>query len=103
MESEILGSTIDLYRSVSVDEYLQIKNTGTFELNGGVEGKHFWERRSDAVRFGMRMGQKNIVRARYRREAAAGFTRWTVLDGIGSARFADAEQMNVGLLEMKLL
>ncbi len=42
----LTGSTIDLYRSVSLDEYVQIRNTDIFQLNGGVEGKHFWERRA---------------------------------------------------------
>ncbi len=55
------------------------------------------------MRFGEKMDQSSLVRARYVRQAAAEFERWPVLDGIGPARFANDIQMNVGLLEIKLL
>ena len=97
-----VATTITLYQSISDGEATSIKNAKTFKLDGGVEGKYFWERLGDALRFGQQMGQTQIVRVRYEKKAAALFDRWTVLDGIGPARFANEEQMNDGLLELTL-
>jgi hypothetical protein len=96
-------TTIDLFRSVSEAECRQIAESGKFQVAGGAEGKYFWERRVDAVRFGGVVNAPTIVRARYERRAASKFARWPILDGIGPARFADEDQMNSDLVEVRVL
>jgi hypothetical protein len=78
----------------------QILRSKSFEIGGGVEGKHFWDRRSDAEWFAMKYGEPHIVRARFHDSAARAFYRWTHLDGDRRARFADERQMNDGLLDV---
>ena len=78
----------------------QVRRTGRFEVGGGTEGKHFWERRQDAECFAKRYGAAHVVRARYEAGSVRAFYRSEQLDGRGAARFADEEQMNVKLLDI---
>jgi hypothetical protein len=79
----------------------QIERTKLFEYGGGAEGKHFWERRADAVWYALTYNEPHVVRAKYIVASARAFFRWPALDGRRPARFADETQMNVGLLELR--
>jgi hypothetical protein len=87
--------------AISDAEMDQIRRTGRFEVGGATEGKYFWERRGDAKWFATQYGAPHVVCARYEAVAMPTFYRWAYLDGRGAARFADEEQMNYLLLEIK--
>jgi hypothetical protein len=89
--------TTTLYRAVSFAEFIQLTQTGRFEIVGGsVEGKYFAENMTDAAAWGnLLFGASNfrIVEVILPTSIAAALFRIEPLDGIGPARFADIEQL----------
>jgi len=94
MEAE----TITLYRAVSPSEYHQLSKSGQFQYLGGAEGKYFAEYEAHAregghVLFGKEHYQ--IVRVEIPKHVADQFHRFPLLDGIGPARFARMDQLEI--------
>lgn len=71
-------------------------------LGGGAEGKYFWERLDDARKFALGLSEDPMVCATYEEGAAEQFHRWEVLDGLGPARFAEEQEMNLGLMSIEM-
>ena len=88
-----------LYRTVSRPEYDDLRVRGAFRPFGAADGKYFWETYQAAETFGRRtVGHYHpagyrIVGAEVPDLVVASFHRWPMLDGIGPARFASADQL----------
>ncbi|SIO92800.1 RHS repeat domain-containing protein [Vibrio spartinae] len=88
-----------LYRGMNIDEYNSlIKNQTWAYGNGSMEGKWFAESYNDAVAWGHRMGHGGdtfrVVQVDVPDEIADNFYRVEKLDNIGSARYAELEDLN---------
>lgn len=89
--------TVQLFRHASPEELADLKATGTFNLGPNSTGKYFAENAGDAGKWGawLNKGQGGIVSTRVPRSFADQMMRWEKLDGIGPARFASPEQLDV--------
>ncbi|HWE02757.1 MAG TPA: hypothetical protein VG326_10135 [Tepidisphaeraceae bacterium] len=96
--------TTELYRAVCEAEFLKSLASGRLSLiSNSLEGKWFAEDLQDAVLSGVeltRLGgksQNRILAVRFPSEAADRFFRIALLDGIGPARFAEANELNLSV------
>ncbi|WP_254606778.1 RHS repeat domain-containing protein, partial [Burkholderia contaminans] len=87
-----------LYRSMSLDEYNGLLETGKWTINGNMEGKWFAESYENAVKWGNTMGHGDgtfrVVQVDVPDEIANKMHKDPHLDGIGSARYAELEDLN---------
>jgi hypothetical protein len=92
--------TIKLYRAVCEAEFQQLKATGRFEsVPGSLEGKWFAETLEGARKWGDWFSivsgarHERIIEIEIDREIADRLVRFANLDGCGSARYAELDQL----------
>ena len=90
-------TTVHLYRTVSLAEYADLLRHRRFRPAGGADGKYFWETAHAAESFGrLTAGHYHpdgyrVVGAEVPPHIASELFRWTMLDGIGPARFVPSD------------
>jgi RHS repeat-associated protein len=87
-------TTMSLYRGVSQAERESLELSGRFSQGpNSLEGKWFAESSSDAAEWGRRLSGEGseVVRAEVSTDTANRFFRYERLDGIGPARYVEAE------------
>ncbi|WP_154050586.1 hypothetical protein [Citrobacter werkmanii] len=83
---------------MSLDEYSNLMKTGSWSINGQMEGKWFAESLEDAITWGNKMGHGGesfrIVQVTVPDSIANGMHFDPHLDGIGPARYAQVSDLN---------
>lgn len=89
--------TISLFRAVGVNELEQIRTTNRFESGqASLDGKWFAEASGHAARWGDLLegpGRYVVIEAAMPSEIADTLFRLARLDGIGPARYVEADQL----------
>jgi hypothetical protein len=91
--SRASGNT-QLFRAVDAAEFDDLQKVKMFRTGGGAEGKYFAESPNHAGKWGQLMlgeGKYKVVGAKAPLDVP--HTRWEKLDGIGPARFYEAEHL----------
>ena len=88
---------VDLYRAVSNDELVSIRESGAFSAGeNSLGGKFFAESADDARKWGDRMngvGNSHLIKVQLPKADADQLMRWERLDAIGPARYGELEQL----------
>jgi RHS repeat-associated protein len=94
-----------LYRSMSEGEYADLMRDKVWRSNGGMEGKWFAESYDNAVKWGQTMGHGgdkfHVVEVDVPDNIAKKMHTQSNLDGIGSARYAEVEDLNNSKVKIK--
>lgn len=88
---------VQLFRHAGPGELADLKATGTFNLGKNSTGKYFADNAQDASKWGawLNGGEGGVVSTTVPRPFAEQMMRWEKLDGVGPARFASPEQLDV--------